>query len=116
MSTVSDVAQFLNDFKVKYSVFDILFRDHRKKNTEALLALDIIPLKRKEIIETIEVQDYSEGPLDDTLYGVASMWVFGKKLNGEEIYIKISMGIPDSSVICISFHTAEHKMKYPHKK
>lgn len=116
LSTKSEVAQFLNEFKTKHSVFDILFRDHRKKNAEALLELDITPLKRKEIIEAIEIQDYSEEPLNDLLYGFSSMWVFGKKLKVDEIYVKISMGKQGSSVICISFHSADHKMKYPFKK
>jgi len=30
-------------------------------------------------------------------------------------FIKITLGIEGSSVICISFHLAEHKMQYPLK-
>ena len=44
------------------------------------------------------------------------MWVFGKLIKNHEIYIKISLGIEGSSVICISFHLAEYKMTYPLKK
>lgn len=116
MSTTSEVELFLNDFKIKYKVFDIIFSDYRKKNTQALLDLDITPFKRKEIIENITINDFSEGPLNDALNSIASMWVFGKQLNGKEIYIKISMGMPSSQVICISFHEAEFKMKFPFKK
>jgi hypothetical protein len=43
------------------------------------------------------------------------MWVFGKEINKHEIYIKITMGQPNQSVICISFHIAEHPMIYPLK-
>lgn len=115
MASKDDVQQFLNEFFIKYKVFGILFRDLRQKNTGALLTLEISPVKRKEIIESLKVQDYSEGPLDDKLYGIASMWVFGTVVNSTEVYIKISLGAFGSSVICISFHDAEYAMAYPFK-
>lgn len=115
MATREEVQQFLNDFFVKYKVFGILFRDLRQKNTKALLTLEISPNKRKEIIEDLKVNNYSEGPLDDNLYGIASMWVFGTMVNNTEVYIKISLGNFGSQVICISFHDAEHAMSYPFK-
>jgi hypothetical protein len=113
--TRGDVRQFLNDFFAKYKVYGILFRDYRMKNSSALLSLEITPNQRKEIIEDLQVEDYSEGPLDDTLYGIASLWVFGKMVKGTEVYIKISTGRFNSQVICISFHDAEKAMKYPFK-
>jgi hypothetical protein len=36
-------------------------------------------------------------------------------VNNTEVYIKISMGLYNSQVICISFHDAEHPMNYPFK-
>lgn len=116
MSSREEVERFLEEFKVKMQVFDILFRDDRQKNTKTLLLLDITPQKRKEIIKDIQVEDYCEGPLDDRLYGMASMWVFGKMVKGAEIYIKISMGAYVTRVICISFHIAEFTMNYPFRK
>ena len=116
MDPKEEVSQFLNEFKVKMKVFQILFRDERKKNTQALLSLEMTPDARKKIIESLEVEDFCEGPIDDKLYGVASMWVFGKNFKKTEIYIKISMGRPNNSVLCVSFHDAEHKMSYPFKK
>lgn len=115
MSTVDEVEAFLKDFRVKYKVFDIIFRDSRGKNANTLLTLDITPLKRREVIESIRAADYSEGPLNDQLYGIASLWVFGKVFKQTELYIKISMGAPNSNVICISFHPAERPMSYPYK-
>lgn len=116
MAKKEDVEQYLNGFKAKMGVFDILFRDERKKNTQALLSLELSWDKRKKIIENLEVEDYCEGPLDDKLYGIASMWVFGKYIKEVEMYVKISIGLPNNKVICISFHPAEHKLKYPFKK
>jgi hypothetical protein len=42
-------------------------------------------------------------------------WVFGKDVKGREIYIKIMLGAKNSQTICISFHIAEHPLKYPLK-
>jgi hypothetical protein len=116
MASLQEVESFLKEFKLKMKIFDILFRDERKKNTQSLLSLEITPAARREIIEQIAATDYSEGPLDDKLYGVACMWVFGKKIKKTEVYIKLSMGQPNNKVLCISFHDAEHSMNYPLKK
>lgn len=116
MANKSDVSGFLQAFFAKCRVFDIIFRDLRLKNAQTLLDLEITPLERRSIIESLKPEDYSEGPLDDRLYGINSMWVFGKKYGENEFYIKISMGIPDSQVICISFHPAEFPIRYPFKK
>jgi len=115
MTTKEEVQLFLTDFKVKMKLFDILFRDERNKNSQALLLLEITPAQRRKIIETITVIDYSAGPLDDILYGIASMWVFGKNLKQTEYYIKISMGRINQQVICISFHPSQKPMLYPFK-
>lgn len=116
MASQDDVSLFLKEFFAKYRVFDIIFRDGRPKNAQSLLELEITPMMRRELIEALRVEDFSEGPLDDRLYGVGSMWVFGKTYRKVEIYIKISMGVPGGQVICISFHPAEYPIRYPFKK
>lgn len=115
MSTESEVAAFLRDFREKMKFWDVLFRDDRGKNAQALVELEIRPIERKDILERLEVTDYSEGPLTETLYGGADMWVFGKAVKKKEVYIRITMGTMGCSVICISFHPAQHKMSYPLK-
>lgn len=116
MASKTEVAQFLKEFKFKLSIYQILFRDERKKNSQFLLTQELTPASRIKVIESLEVEDYSEGPLDDTLYGIASMNVFGKRVKKTEIYIKISMGRPNDKVLCISFHDAEEPMNYPFKE
>ena len=78
--------------------------------------LEISPVKRKEVILSLKAEDYSKGPLDEKMRGILPMWVFGKLVNTKEVYIKVSMGIENSSAVCISFHLAEHALKYPFKK
>ena len=115
MSTEQEVSTFIKDFKIKMKFWDVLFRDDRGKNAQALVDLELRPIERKNILETLEIIDYSEGPLEEKLYGSADMWVFGKKIKKKEVYIKITIGAMGCSVICISFHLAQHKMQYPFK-
>lgn len=115
MATKQEVESFLSDFKIKMKIFQIAYMDDRGKNAQALFDLDITPGKRKEIIEKLTLEDYSEGPHEEKMRGFLPMWVFGKQVKGIEVYIKISMGTANSQTICISFHPAEHQMKYPFK-
>lgn len=77
--------------------------------------MDITPVFRVEIIRSLAVTDYSAGPIVSELGKNTEMWVFGKDVKQREVYIKISLGFPNQSVICISFHLAEHEMRYPFK-
>ena len=115
MATKEQVEEFLKRLKEKIKVFDIIFRDDRGKNLQTLAALEIAPTYRKQVVMNIEPEDYSEGPIVDTLNKMGEMWVFGKDVKGHEVYIKITLGQPNSSTICISFHIAEHPMTYPLK-
>lgn len=92
MATRSEVELFLNQFKVKLEIWD-----------------------RLNVVRSIEVEDYSEGPIKDQLNGFGEMWVFGKDIDGHEMYIKITLGHPGTNTICISFHIAEYPMQYPLK-
>lgn len=112
IKTGQEVEAFLHEFKPKFNIWGIIFL-HRDKNEEALRALGITPVAREEIIKKIERDDYSHSVIDDTSFG--DMWVFGKDYDGTELYIKISLGTPDSKTICISFHEAEHPLSYPFK-
>jgi hypothetical protein len=116
MVNKEQVEEFLRDFKQKKKVFGILYRDDRGKNTQTLAELELRPIERNKIIENLKIEDYCSGPLDDKLYGGTSMWVFGKEIKKNEIYIKITIGFPSASVLCISFHISEHPLIYPLKK
>tara|TARA_R110002074_G_scaffold131627_1_gene274276 strand:- start:793 stop:1152 length:360 start_codon:yes stop_codon:yes gene_type:complete len=110
-----DVEAFLKSFKEKKQIWGILFLDSRAKNFNTLLALDIRPVDREQVLDTLTVKDYSQGPLDEDWHGGKEMWVFGTKMKDTEIYIKITLGALGTQTICISFHTAEHPMQYPFK-
>lgn len=116
MATKEEVEAFLNGFHAKMKVFRIVFRDDRGKNAQTLAELDITPQYREKVIREIVADDYSQGPILDTLHTYGEMWVFGKDVKRQEVYIKISLGHPNSATICISFHKAEHPLVYPFKK
>lgn len=115
MNTEKEITAFLNNFKTKMGIWDVLFRDDRGKNAQTLAVLEIRPVERKAILESLTFKDYSQGPIEEKLYGGSDMWVFGKIIKKKEVYIKITLGVLGASVICISFHLAEHKINYPLK-
>lgn len=112
MASREDISRFLQHFMDKSKVFGIIFRDDRGKNQQTLFDLEISGTDRRKIVMSLVVEDYVDGPLEDNLNKISSMWVFGKKVKGIDIYIKISMGHPNSSTICISFHVAERELDY----
>ena len=116
MASKNEVDTYLKEFKVKMEIFGLLFLDDRGKNQQTLHDLEISPAKRKEIISSLRVEDYSQGPLEEKMRGILPMWVFGKQVKTSEVYIKVSMGIENSKAVCISFHIAERPINYPFKK
>nr|MBQ5604249.1 type II toxin-antitoxin system MqsR family toxin [Bacteroidales bacterium] len=115
MTSKQEVQKFLYQFHEKCQVYDIVFRDDRGKNLQTLAELGITANYRLTVIKSIKVEDYSEGPIVDALNKYGDMWVFGKDIKGNEVYIKISLGQPNNRTLCISFHKAEYKMQYPFK-
>ena len=105
----NEVNNFLNRFSSKSKIWGIVLIN-REKNQETLKTLGITPKIRSEIINSIKDTDYIETIFDEALH--QELWVFGKDFNNHELYIKISIGIENSSTICISFHIAEYKLEY----
>ncbi len=111
-----DVELFLQRFYQKVQIFGMVFRNDRNKNQQALFELDITAKYRENVVMQLSVEDYVEGPVEDTLNKGSDLWVFGKDVKGREVYIKISMGRENYPTICISFHIAENRLKYLFKE
>ncbi|MES2619682.1 MAG: toxin [Bacteroidota bacterium] len=111
---VTQIEAFLKDFKEKLGFWGIMIRSDREKNKATMLALEIYMPQIKQVLQQLTVQDYSEGPLTETLYKGADMWVFGKLIKSQEVYIKISLGVANQA-LCISFHFSDYPMSYPFK-
>lgn len=117
-ATREQVEQFLQLFKerTRWTNPRIFYLDSRPKNTHILATLGITPMTRDEVILGLTPEDYYQGPAPNDLTGQGDVWMFGKRINGTEVYIKIYINrLPDSANVCISFHPAEHPLTYPLK-
>ncbi len=113
MSTKLEVEQFLNELKEKIRFFEISFRP-RDKNLQALADLDITATRRLEYIMNLKAENYYAGPKNDTFDNSRpDYYEFGIQVKRVEVYIKISKGLTNKSVDCMSFHPAEFPMTYP---
>lgn len=111
IKTKQEVEQFLGQFGIKFDIWGIFYLD-RDKNIEALKALGINQNARDEIVRQLQPDDYVETLSADFFN---EMWVFGRDMEGTELYIKIALGQPNDRTICISFHLAEHPITYAYK-
>jgi hypothetical protein len=111
----TDIQAYLSQLKAKLLVFGVVFRN-RDKNLNAIAELEISPMQREDFIKELTFTDYCSGPnIDTDVPGRPDLYEFGIMINGKEVYIKLSMGLPNKPVDCISFHLAEWPMKYPLK-
>lgn len=108
------VDQFLEDMKSTINQRGYAFDGNREKNRDTLLELDLPRKERDKALLSLSSEDYCQGPEKEER-GKGSVWVFGKKIKGREIYIKLivvrrNIGL---FVICRSFHFSEHALFYP---
>jgi hypothetical protein len=116
------VSQFLLDFKAVAASQKPYVID-RQKNQDTLLALGLTLTNQWHILLQLEVEDYVSGPEQDR-QRAGDVWVFGKQLAVQELYIKIKLAeyIPLDTgqrvrkAVCISFHIAEQPLVYPLKQ
>lgn len=64
---------FLNNFKVKLGIWDLIFLSERQKNTQTLADLEISVNDVKALLAELAIEDLSEGPLPETFYGGSEM-------------------------------------------
>lgn len=114
-TTLQEVESYLQAFQTKLSVFSVVFLDRDKNSTKTLLKLGISGDNRLACLRELEPTDYVQGPTANQQPTEAPLWVFGRTIRRREIYIKVTLGRPNGSVLCISFHVAEHPLSYPFK-
>lgn len=113
MSSKAAVKSFLQELKQIIKTWDIFFVNRPKNSVQDLADLGITANSRKEIIAQLEVEDYCEGPLPETQFNGKELWVFGKIVKKQEIYIKLTISRATGGAICISFHKAEYPLQFP---
>lgn len=121
LPSLEDVRVFLQQFYAKLDVYPLTYRkaggEDRSRVRQDLAALGIQASERAACIRRLTPFDYYRGPHDDTYNypppGEGPLWEFGTHLNGQEVYIKLQLGAPNSPPVCISFHIADRPMRYP---
>lgn len=109
------VQHFLQDFQKTKSQNGMVFLD-RQKNLQALLDLEIDVAEREATIDRLSYQNYYKGPRPDGVRPGREFWEFGTEVKGQEVYVKLALGIVDGPVLCYSFHPAERAIRYPYQE
>jgi hypothetical protein len=117
--TPDDVELFLQTFKVKVSTFEVVFLNERPQNSvKSLLAVGFSPANRRALLLDLKVHDYAQGPLVDSRTGLP-LWVFGRRVNSIDLYIKIHIGLSGKPAVCVSFHEEDKEkdpLTFPYRK
>ena len=110
------IQSFLIGFKQAVTQGSGVYLIPRHDNTVTMSHLGITKKNVEEILLSLSVEDYSSGP-DDDRSGSGQIWVFGKVIRGENIYIKLKLVDVDGKKLakCISFHIASYPIKYPYR-
>jgi len=111
MVSLTEIAEFLQAFFEHLDRVGYLQVMNIEKNRQGLLALGITRRHREDVIRSLAPGDYCEGPILSKK-GKGEAWVFGKEVEGREVYVKLQL-LPTDAPLCWSFHIAEHKLAYP---
>jgi hypothetical protein len=118
LSTSSEphVSSFLQEFKLIATSSNGPWLENRAARNPSVLTLGLTIKTVKLEILGLSVVDYSSGPVPDR-DRPGDLWIFGKEINGHEIYIKLKIATIANNKIakCISFHEAEFPLNYPFK-
>lgn len=93
-------------------------KDKEKFSTVyTLLDLDYDSTDIVNRLKELTVSDYSETLVDIDDQNPPLLFVFGKDINGKQVYIKLKLkGDRARHVLCVSFHYAEVPMKFPYRR
>ena len=134
-SSRADVRDFLSQMNAIFSSDgfninrDFVFQRIREQdepddaftNENTMLELDYDTEDVFEELKSLTIEDYSESIVDNIADEFKIFYVFGKQINGRDIYIKVRIKqrrrTADDFVFCVSFHFARHPITvYPYKR
>jgi hypothetical protein len=107
------VGRFLTEFKMVARRRGVDFVP-REAFVETLTVLGITRRICYDELLSLSVEDYCQGPEEDW-DRPGEVWVFGKRYEGKEIYIKLKLARIGRETIakCLSFHLAEFPLCFP---
>lgn len=88
----------------------------RDKNLDGLAQLGLTLRTALSVIAELQCGDYSSGPVVDRDKPAQRCWIFGCKLEGRPVYIKLVLeSLPGGRerLKVLSFHPADFPMKFP---
>jgi hypothetical protein len=112
----TEIRDFLVEFKGIMSKGRGLDIVNRRENIDTLAKKGLTKKNLIEEIMTLSVENYCQGPEPDR-DKPGNIWVFGKQIDTEEIYIKLKIAQVGKEKIakCISFHIADFPLCYPYR-
>ena len=87
-----------------------------QKNQDTLIQLGLTRRNLVDELISLSIIYYCSGPEPDDQRQTDVLWIFGKVIEGVEIYIKLKIFTVDGKdyVKLISFHRAEFPVKHPY--
>lgn len=128
-SDKKEVRNFLTELQkvLEDSDFDIdsnfiLIQSRKSDNKEqfstpyTLIDLDYDIEDVVEQLKELTLGEYCETLFDKNDNHPPLLYVFGKQINGQLVYVKLKIKERKKKyVLCVSFHYAEHNMTFPYK-
>jgi hypothetical protein len=110
-----EIVRFLKAFKSIAMGRGVDFIPRREFMT-TLAALGLTRANCQEELLGLSVEDYCQGP-DEDRDRPGTVWVFGRNIEGKDIYIKLKLAQVGEEIIakCLSFHPAEFPLCFPLK-
>ncbi|WP_081170357.1 type II toxin-antitoxin system MqsR family toxin [Niastella populi] len=115
LPTYQAVENLLVEIKKRISEDGLIYMNSRSKNSQTLADLGLNAKEQRRVIDSLKLENYCGGPEPDDKYQGKYVAVFGKMVNGIELYIKFSIGERGTPIVCLSFHEAEGPMSYKFK-
>jgi hypothetical protein len=115
--SAQDIRDFLLEFKQAATCGSGVDLVPRNETRATLAQLGLTKVDLEVLLLNLSVMDYCNGPEPDFDRTGEVVWIFGTRIQGKEIYIKLKVGQVGKQKIakCISFHIAQFPLKYPHR-
>lgn len=108
-----EIENFLQKFNSKYENFGLVELNNAANNLQTKISLELQSNDLPTILNSLNSSNYLTGPIKEPQHFLTPSWVFRKKIKQLEVHIKLTLGIPDSPVVCIFFKIAEAAILYP---
>ena len=109
-----------NDFDIDHDLILIKKRkldDEEYSTPYTLLDLEYSSEDVVNRLKELTVAEYSETKIDKDDFNPPLLFVFGKDINRRLVYVKLKIKKKENLrtyILCVSFHYAKEKMKFPY--